>query len=154
MPLSDRFLLEQQQAMKHNDKIRLSVLRLLRAAIKNREVEKGRPLDDAEVFQAINSSCKQRREAIIQYRQGGREDLAKKEEAELKILEEFLPPQLSEEELSSKIQDAIETTEAASIKDMGKVMAHLMPQILGRIDGKTVSERVKEALLKGRQERR
>jgi len=150
MSLGDRLFSEQQRAMKEGDKLRLSVLRLLRAVIKNREVEKGGPLDDAEVIQAIGSSCKQRREAIVQYRQGGREDLATKEEAELKILEEFLPPQLSEEELFSKIQEAIRATEAASIKDMGKVMARLMPQISGRFDGKLVSERVKEALLKGR----
>lgn len=148
MSLADRLFSEQQRAMKEGDKMRLSVLRLLRAVIKNREVEKGRPLDDTEVIQAISSSCKQRREAIVQYRQGKREDLAKKEERELKILEEFLPPQLSEEELFSKIQEAIRATEAASIKDMGKVMAHLMPQISGRVDGKLVSERVKETLLK------
>jgi len=148
MSLADRLFSEQQRAMKEGDKMRLSVLRLLRAVIKNREVEKGRPLDDTEVIQAISSSCKQRREAIVQYRQGKREDLAKKEETELKILEEFLPPQLSEEELFSKIQEAIRATEAASIKDMGKVMAHLMPQISGRVDGKLVSERVKETLLK------
>jgi len=148
MSLADRLFSEQQRAMKEGDKMRLSVLRLLRAVIKNREVEKGRPLDDTEVIQAISSSCKQRREAIVQYRQVKREDLAKKEETELKILEEFLPPQLSEEELFSKIQEAIRATEAASIKDMGKVMAHLMPQISGRVDGKLVSERVKETLLK------
>jgi len=149
MSLSNRFLLEQQRAMKDGDKLRLSVLRLLRAAIKNREVEKGRPLEDSEVIQVISSSCRQRREAIAQYRQGGREDLASKEKAELRILEEFLPPPLSEEELQAKIQEAIATRWAASIRDMGEVMAHLMPQISGRIDGKVASEKVKEVLAKG-----
>jgi uncharacterized protein YqeY len=149
---SDRFLLEQQQAMKEGDKTRLSVLRLLRAAIKNREVEKGRPLEEAEVIQAITSACKQRKDAIPQYLQGGRVDLAEKEEAELKILEGFLPPQMSEEELAGKIEEAIVAAAAASLKDMGKVMAHLMPQVLGRMDGKIASEKVKEALLRIRQE--
>ncbi|MDH7500771.1 MAG: GatB/YqeY domain-containing protein [candidate division NC10 bacterium] len=150
MSLADRLFSEQQRAMKEGDKLRLSTLRLLRAMIKNREVEKGRPLEEAEIIQAISSSCKQRREAIAQYGQGKREDLAQKEESELMILEEFLPPQLSEEELFSKIEQAIRATEAASIKDMGKVMAHLMPEIAGRMNGKRVSERVREALLKGR----
>jgi len=103
MSLADRLFSEQQRAMKEGDKLRLSTLRLLRAMIKNREVEKGRPLDDVEVIQAISSSCKQRREAIAQYRQGRREDLAQKEESELMILEEFLPPSYRRKSFSARL---------------------------------------------------
>ena len=133
-------------ALKSGDKLRVSVLRLLSALIKNREVEKRGPLTEAEVVQAVASSCKMRREAIEQFRQGGRTDLVVKEETELTILEGYLPESLSPEELQEKIRQAIGETHAASLKDMGKVMAHLMPQITGRCDGKVASQMVRDVL--------
>lgn len=126
--------------------MRTSVLRLLQALIKNREIEKRGELDDAEIIQAVIASCKTRKEAIEQYRKAGREELAAKEEAELMLLEAYLPPPLSPEELQHKIQEALVAAQASSLKDMGKVMALLMPQIAGRADGKVASQLVREAL--------
>ncbi|MBI5167786.1 MAG: GatB/YqeY domain-containing protein [candidate division NC10 bacterium] len=148
MDLKERLALEFNEALKGGDKLKVSVLRLLRTTVKNREVEKRGPLNEAEVIQAIVSSCKQRREAIAEFRQAGREDLASKEEAELKILESFLPEPLSLEELKGKVASAIAETGASSMKDMGKVMAHLLPQVAGRADGKLTSQLVREALAK------
>lgn len=133
-------------ALKSGDRLQTSVLRLLHALIKNREIEKRGELDDAEIIQAIITSCKTRKEAIEQYVKGGRAELAAKEEAELKLLESYLPPPLSPEELRQKIEDALVATQASSLKDMGKVMALLMPDIAGRADGKAVSQMVKDAL--------
>jgi uncharacterized protein YqeY len=135
-------------ALKSGDRLRTSVLRLLHALIKNREIEKRGELDDAEIIQAVIASCKLRKEAIEQYVKGGRNDLALKEEAELKLLEVYLPPPLSLEELQKKIEEALAASHASSIKDMGKVMALLMPEISGRADGKVASQMVKDALSK------
>ncbi|MDD5560048.1 GatB/YqeY domain-containing protein [Candidatus Methylomirabilis sp.] len=135
-------------ALKSGDRLRTSVLRLLHALIKNREIEKRGELDDAEIIQAVIASCKLRKEAIEQYVKGGRDDLAVKEEAELKLLEAYLPPPLSPEELRKKIEEALAVSHASSIKDMGKVMALLMPEISGRADGKVASQMVKDALSK------
>ncbi|MDE2060258.1 MAG: GatB/YqeY domain-containing protein [candidate division NC10 bacterium] len=135
-------------ALKSGDRLRTSVLRLLHALIKNREIEKRGELDDAEIIQAVIASCKLRKEAIEQYVKGGRDDLALKEEAELKLLEVYLPPPLSLEELQKKIEEALAASHASSIKDMGKVMALLMPEISGRADGKVASQMVKDALSK------
>lgn len=133
-------------ALKSGDRLRTSVLRLLQALIKNREIDKRGELDDAEIIQAVIASCKTRKEAIEQYRKAGREELAAKEEAELMLLEAYLPPPLSPEELQHKIQEALVAAQASSLKDMGKVMALLMPQIAGRADGKVASQLVREAL--------
>jgi hypothetical protein len=133
-------------ALKGGDRLRTSVLRLLCALIKNREIEKRGDLDDSEIIQAVIASCKLRKEAIEQYTKGGRDDLAAKEEAELKLLEAYLPPPLSPEELRKKIEEALAASQASSLKDMGKVMALLMPEISGRADGKEVSQMVKDAL--------
>jgi uncharacterized protein len=133
-------------AMRSGDKLRTSVIRLLTALIKNREVEKRGPLTDGEVIQAISASCKQRQEAIEQYRQGGRQDLVDKEAAELAILQSYLPAALSGDELRSLVREAIRESQAASPREMGKVMALLMPKVTGRADGKTVSGLVREML--------
>ena len=101
------------------------------------------------MLQAIASACKQRRESIELYRKGHREDLAAAEEAELKILESYLPQALTPEELRARVAEAIQAVGATSVKDMGKVMSALMPQVQGRADGKVVSEMVREALGKG-----
>ena len=133
-------------ALKGGDRLRTSVLRLLLALIKNREIEKRGELDDSEIIQTVIASCKLRKEAIEQYTKGGRDDLAAKEEAELKLLEAYLPPPLSSEELRKKIEEALAASQASSLKDMGKAMALLMPEIAGRADGKVVSQMVKDAL--------
>jgi hypothetical protein len=135
-----------KNALKGGDRLKTSVLRLLSSLIKHREVEKRGELDDPEIIQAIVASCKLRKEAIDQYRKGAREDLAAKEEAELKILESYLPPPLSTEELRQKVDEAVQAAQADSLKDMGKVMALLMPEISGRADGKVASQMVKDAL--------
>jgi uncharacterized protein len=137
-----------KQALRSGDKLRLSVIRLLTALIKNREVEKRGPLTDAEVLQAVVASCKQRQEAVEQYRLGGRQDLVDKESAELVILQSYLPRPLTSDELQALVLEAIREVQATSLKEMGKVMGVLMPRITGRADGKTVNTLVREALSK------
>lgn len=135
-------------ALRSGDKLKVSVIRLLTALIKNREVEKRGPLTDAEVMQAISSSCKQRQDSIEQYRQGGRQDLADKETAELHILQSYLPQPFTAEEMEELVRAAIQEAQAASPKEMGKVMTLLMPKVTGRADGKVVSALVREMLSK------
>jgi uncharacterized protein YqeY len=135
-------------ALRAGDKLRVSVIRLLTALIKNREVEKRGPLTDGEVMQAISTSCKQRQESIEQYRQGGRQDLVEKEAAELAILQSYLPAALTGEELRAMVTETILEVQATSLKDMGKVMAVLMPRVTGRADGKVVNTLVRQALSK------
>jgi uncharacterized protein YqeY len=132
--------------LRSGDKLRVSVIRLLSALIKNREVEKRGPLSDAEVLQAISASCKQRQDSIEQFRQGGRQDLVDKETAELAILQSYLPAPVGPQELQAMVEAAIQESHAASLKEMGKVMSLLMPRIAGRADGKVVSNLVREAL--------
>jgi hypothetical protein len=117
--------------------------------VKNREVEKRGQLTEPEFLQVVVKECNQRRDAIQQFRQGGREDLALKEEAELQFLEQFLPKAMTPEELSAKVREAITATGVSSVKDMGKVMAYLMPQVAGRADGKLVSQLVRQELSRG-----
>lgn len=148
MDLKTRLGEDFRQALRSGDRLRLSVIRLLTALIKNREVEKRGPLTDAEVLQAIVASCKQRQEAAEQYRRGGRQDLADKESAELEILRSYLPKPLTSEELQAMVLDAIREVQASSLKEMGKVMGVLMPRIAGRADGKMVNTLVREALSK------
>jgi hypothetical protein len=137
-----------KQALRAGDKLRVSVIRLLTALIKNREVDKRAPLTDAEVLQAIVASCKQRQEAIQQYAQGGRQDLVDKESAELAVLQSYLPTPLTSEELRGMVQEAIREVQATSLREMGKVMGVLMPRVTGRADGKVVNTLVREALSK------
>jgi len=137
-----------KSALRSGDKLRTSVIRLLTALVKNREVEKRGPLTDAEVLQAIMTSCKQRQEAMDQYRQGGRQDLVDKEAAELTILQSYLPKPLTSEELQALILEAIREAQASTLKEVGKVMAILMPRVTGRVDGKVVNTLVREALSK------
>ena len=137
-----------KSALRSGDKLRTSVIRLLTALIKNREVEKRGALTDAESIQAVSASCKQRQEAIEQYRQGGRQDLVDKETAELAILQSYLPAALSPDELQTLVREAIRDAQASSPQDMGKVMALLMPKVTGRADGKAVSTLVREMLSK------
>ncbi len=148
MDLKQRLGEDLKTGLRSGDKLRVSVIRLLTALIKNREVEKRGPLTDAEVIQAISSSCKQRQEAMEQFRQGRRQDLVDKEAAELGILQSYLPSPLTPEELQAMVLEAIREVQAASPKEMGKVMAALMPKVTGRADGKVVNTLVREALVK------
>ncbi|MBS1116838.1 MAG: uncharacterized protein H6Q87_1222 [candidate division NC10 bacterium] len=148
MELKAQLTEDLKSALRSGDKLRTSVIRLLTALIKNREVEKRGALTDAESIQAVSASCKQRQEAIEQYRQGGRQDLVDKETAELAILQSYLPAALSPDELQTLVREAIRDAQASSPRDMGKVMALLMPKVTGRADGKAVSTLVREMLSK------
>ncbi len=148
MDLKSHLTSDLKDGLRSGDKLRVSVIRLLTAMIKNREVEKRGPLTDPEVLQVISTSCKQRQEAIEQFRRGGREDLAGKEAAELAILQSYLPKPLTTEELQGLVREAISEAQATSAKEMGKVMAILMPRVTGRADGKVVNTMVRESLSK------
>lgn len=144
--LKERLDADLKEAQKARDIIRLNVIRMLKTAIKNREVEKIGDLTEQELLQAVNSQIKTRIEAIEGFKKGGREELAKKEEAEMAILKVYLPEQLSKEELEALIEKAVAETGAAGPRDMGMVMKALMPDVTGKADGKLVSELVKEKL--------
>lgn len=146
MALRDDLVREMNAAAKAQDRVRLSTIRLLRASIKNREIAVGHELSDAEVIEAVASQIKQRRESIAQFREAGRLDLAEREQAELEVLQRFLPDQLSHEELLERVARAIERTRARGPKDMGAVMKALMPEVTGRADGKVVADLVRDAL--------
>lgn len=149
MELKARLDEDLKTSLRSGDKLRTSVIRLLTSLIRYREVDKRGPLTDAEVLQAVSTSCKQRQESIEQFRQGGRQDLVDKEMAELAILRSYLPTPLTTDELRAMVQDAIREAQPASPKEMGKVMAILMPKVTGRADGTLVSTLVREALSKG-----
>jgi len=138
-------------ATKAKDKIRLSALRLLKSGLHNREIDLKRELNEAEFLQLLSAMVKQRKDSIEQFEKGGRADLVEKEEAELKVIQEFMPTPMSETELDAMIAEAIRETGAASVRDMGKVMATLMPKVTGKADGKTVGEKVKARLSVPRQ---
>ncbi|MDP2910192.1 MAG: GatB/YqeY domain-containing protein [bacterium] len=145
---------ELKKAVKGGDEINRSTLRMVLAAVSNKEKEKRYKekaeaevqLTEEEMIEVISSEAKKRKEAIREYEKGGRQDLAEKEKAELKILEKYLPEQLSEEAIRKLAQQAVEKTKASEMKDMGKVMAELMPQVKGKADGAIVSQIVKELL--------
>jgi len=147
MTLNDRVNGEITAAMKAKNPVRLSALRMLKAAIMNKGVEKHRDLDDAEVLQVVAALVKQRRDSIEQFSKAGRTDLVDKETSELGVLEEYLPPAASAEEVAAAVAAAIAETGAASIKDMGKVMKAVMPKLAGKsADGRAVNEAVRRAL--------
>jgi uncharacterized protein len=145
--LSDQVNAGITEAMKAKDTVRLSALRMLKAAIMNKGVEKGRDLDDAEVLQVVGALAKQRRDSIEQFSKAGRTDLVDKETAEMKILDAFLPPAASAADIDSAVAAAIAETGATSAKDMGKVMKAVMPMLGGKTaDGRAVNEAVRRAL--------
>jgi len=133
-------------AAKAKDKIRLSALRLLKSGLHNREIDLKRELSEAEFLQLLSAMVKQRRDSIEQFEKGGRTDLVEKEEAELRVVQEFMPAQMSDDEVESVIKKAIAEAGAVSVKDMGKVMKILMPQLTGKADGKMAGEKVKALL--------
>jgi len=154
-----------QKVLKERKEIEISTLRMLKAAIFNKEKEKryklsrqkpeltGEELEkesqliDEELIEVLSSEIKKRKEALILFERGKRKDLAKKEKAEMKILQNYLPEQFSEEEIRKLIEEAIKKTGAKEIKDMGKVMSELMPKVKGKADGSLVSKIVKEVLI-------
>ena len=134
-------------AMRKHEAVRLSALRMLKAALMNREVERGRALDDAESQQVVASLVKQRRDSIEQFTKGGRQDLADKEAEEIRVLDAYLPPAADPAVIDRAIADAIAETGATSPKDMGRVMKAAMARLAGQsVDGKAVNERVREKL--------
>jgi uncharacterized protein len=134
-------------AMRKQDAVRLSALRMLKAALMNREVERGRALDDNESRQIVTSLVKQRKDSIEQFTKGGRSDLAEKEAAEIRVLESYLPPAADPGAIDRAITEAIAETGATSAKDMGRVMKAAMAKLAGQsVDGKTVNELVKQKL--------
>ena len=134
-------------AMKSKDQPRLSTLRMLKAALMNREIERGRALDDNESLQVVSALVKQRRDSIEQFLKGGRQDLADKEGAEIVILESYLPPAVDTADLERTIDAVIASTGATSAKDMGKVMKAVMAELAGKtVDGKAVNEIVRRKL--------
>jgi uncharacterized protein YqeY len=144
--LSERIDAEMKEAARAQDKRRLGTLRMLKSALKYREIETGKPLEDAEVVAVAQTLIKQRRDAAAQYTAGGRPELADNENAEIAILETFLPRQLSDAELQALVQEAVTASGAKGPKDMGAVMKALMPKVQGKAEGKRVSEAVKTAL--------
>jgi hypothetical protein len=148
MTLRERITEEMKAAMRSGDKDRLGLIRMLQAAIKQREVDERITLDDTQTLSVVEKMVKQRRESVVQFEAGGRADLAEKENAEISILSSYLPTQLDAAELDTLIQGAIAESGASSIKDMGKVMAVVKGKAAGRADMGAVGARVK-ALLGG-----
>jgi uncharacterized protein YqeY len=146
MAFKEKMNSEMVLAARAKDKIRLSALRMMKSGLHNREIDAKRELTEGEFLQLLSSMVKQRRDSIEQFAKGGRRDLVEKEEAELKVIEEFLPAQLSEAELDASVEEAIREVGAAGVRDMGKVMKVLMPKLTGRADGKAVGEKVKARL--------
>ncbi len=146
MPLKEQLDAELKSAMRAKDEVKLSVVRMLKSAIKYREIELMTPLDDAGVLGVISTEIKRRRDSVEQYQAGNRADLAAKEEAEIKVLQGWLPAQLSTDELKALVEAAVQKSGAQGPKDMGAVMKLLVPETQGKADGKVVSELVKARL--------
>jgi uncharacterized protein len=147
MPLINEVSAAITDAMRRSDAPRLSALRMLKAALMNREVEKARALDEADDRQVVNSLVKQRKDSIEQFQKAGRQDLVDKESAELALLETYLPPAVDPATIDKAVADAIQETGAASPKDLGKVMKAAMARLAGQnVDGKAVNERARKAL--------
>jgi len=146
MGLYDDIVLDLTNAMKEQDKEKLLVLRGLKTAIKNKQVELRQEPNEDQVRGVISSEIKKRKEAIEKFSEGSRPDLAQKEEAEMEILSSYLPPQLSTEEIKEILTQVIEETSANSLKDLGKVMKSVMPRLAGRADGREVNRLARELL--------
>ena len=146
MALKDRITEDMKTAMRAGEKERLATIRLILSAVKQREVDERITLDDSQVLAAIEKMVKQRKEAITQFEAGGRADLVAKETAEIVILQTYLPTQMSDAEIDGLITEAIASTGAASIKDMGKVVAAVKAKAQGRADMGAVSARIKQKL--------
>jgi uncharacterized protein len=146
MALKERLDEDLKAAMREKAQLRLDTIRMLKSAIKYREIELMKPLDDAGVLSVIASEIKRRRDSVEQYRAGNRPELAEKEEKEIAILQAYLPQQLSADELRAKVDEAVAKVGAQGPKDMGAVMKALLPEVQGRAEGKAVSDLVKARL--------
>jgi len=146
MGLEERLMDEMKEAMKSNDKPRLSIIRMIRSAVKNREIEVGKKLDDEGIMKVIQGMIRKGEEALEQFQNAGRTDLMEKEKNEIEILKSYLPQPLSQEEILKIIDETIQETQASSLKDLGKVMKTLMAKIGGKADGKQLNQWVKERL--------
>jgi uncharacterized protein YqeY len=146
MALKERLDQDMKQAMREKAQLRLDTIRMLKSAIKYREIELMKPLDDAGIEGVIATEIKRRRDSVEQYKAGNRMDLADKEAAEIVILQAYLPQQLTEAEVRAKVEEAVKRVGAQGPKDMGAVMKALLPEVQGRAEGKLVSELVKARL--------
>jgi len=147
MSLKDQIIKDMTASMKAKDAARTSTLRMCKAALQNREIEKGGPLDDDELMKLLRSLAKQRRDSVEQYQKGGRQDLVEKEQAEIAVIESYLPQGASQAEIEQAVSEAISETGATSMKDMGAVMKAAMNRLASKnADGRTVSETVKSKL--------
>lgn len=146
MNLAERLNEDMKQAMKNGDKFRLQVIRMVRASIKNQEIEMRRPLNDDELIQVISRDLKQRRDSLQDFQKAGREDLVAQATAEIEIISQYLPKQLTEEEIKEIVTQTMQETGASSKADMGKLMGVLMPKVKGRADGKLVNQIVQQLL--------
>ncbi len=146
MGLEERLVDEMKQAMKANDKLRLSTIRMIRTAIKNKEIEQRKKLDDDVILKVIQGMVRKGEESVEQFKLGGRMDLVEKETKEIEILKSYLPKPLSQEEILKIIDQTIEETQASSLKDLGKVMKSVLPKLGGKAEGALVNQLVKERL--------
>jgi uncharacterized protein len=146
MGLEERLVEEMKQAMKSNEKLRLSTIRMIRTSVKNKEIEVRKKLEDEEILRVIQGMLRKSEEAVEQFRAGGRMDLVEKETQEMEILKSYLPQSLGREEILKVIDETIQENQASSLKDLGKVMKSVMSKLAGKADGKLINQLVKERL--------
>jgi uncharacterized protein len=146
MNLSERLTDDMKQAMKNQDKFKLSVIRMMRASVKNLEIDLKRPLDDSEVLDILSREIKQRKDSLQEFKKASRDDLVAGLEVEIEIISQYLPEQLTEEEIQEIVTQTIHELGASSKADMGKVMSALLPKTKGRADGKLVNQLVQQHL--------
>ncbi|CCQ96065.1 conserved hypothetical protein [[Clostridium] ultunense Esp] len=146
MPIMERLNQDLKEAMKDKDSFRLSVVRMLKSSLKNEEINRNKPLSEEEELFVLTRELKMRLDSLQEFERAGRKDLIDKAQREIAIVKSYLPEELSEEELRQMIQEVISQVGATSKKDMGKVMANLMPKVTGRADGKRVNQLVQEYL--------
>ena len=146
MSLKDQLTNDMKEAMKNHEKDRLDVIRMVRGAIRQQEIDGQKELGDEDIIAVLSKEVKMRKDSMEEFKKGGREDLVEKTQAEIDVLMPYLPAQLSEEEVRELVKAAVEQTGAATAKDMGKVMGVLMPKVKGRADGKRVNTIVRSFL--------
>lgn len=145
--MKEKLAEEMKSALKQRDKTRLSTIRLIRDAVKKKEIEQGREvLDDDGVVRVISAMVRKSEEALEQFEKGGRQDLVEEENREIAILKSFLPQPLSKDEIEALIDEAVQEAGAVNVRDIGKVMKVLMPKVSGRADGRTINQMVRERL--------
>ncbi len=146
MTLKERLNSDMKEALKAHDAARLSAIRMIISAYRNKEIDSRKDLDDEGMLSVLSTAAKQRRESIEQYGKAGRKDLVDKETAELEVIQSYMPKQMSKEEIEALVKEAVAESGAKGPSDMGKAMKILMPKVKGRADGKLVNELVKVAL--------